>query len=318
MSATEKMAFDWPFRSLLFVPGHKLEWILKAQKYGPEGLIIDLEDAVPPAEKVGARATTKEGIASLKSAGIGVIVRINPLDCGGVEDANAITTPGLTCVALPKLRDVDQIRELADVLSHAEGKAGMERGAVKIMGIPETAEGMCDVRQIASASKRVISMMTAISDRISDDAVFTGDIALAAGFIPTREGLEQIYMASRVCMESRAGGAPYPMATILGTDINTPETARKIALRMKATGFTGAIAVHPSQVAIINEIFRPTPNEVKFQVGVLKAMREAEAAGLFAVKYKGMMIDQANVAIAQRTIEEARRCGMTIPAEDDC
>ncbi|MFY9329649.1 MAG: CoA ester lyase [Georgfuchsia sp.] len=318
MSATEKMPFNWPFRSLLFVPGHKLEWIRKAPKYGPEGLIIDLEDAVPPAEKIGARTTTKVGITFLKSVGLGAFVRINPLDCGGIEDVLNIATPGLTCVCLPKLRDAGQIRELADLLSYAEGCAGLERGSVAIMALPETAEGLCDVREIASASPRVKSVMTGVIDRISDDVVFTGDTALAAGFIPTREGLEQLYLTSKLCLESRAGGAPYPMATLVGTNINDAGAARILIRRMKSTGFTGCIAIHPSHVTIANEIFRPSPNEVKFQVGVLKAMCEAEAAGHFAVRYKGMMIDQANVAIARRIIEEARRCGMTIPAGEDC
>ncbi|WP_231567951.1 HpcH/HpaI aldolase/citrate lyase family protein [Sphingobium herbicidovorans] len=285
--------------------------------YGPEGLILDLEDAVPPAEKVGARAITRDGIAFLKTTGVGAFVRINPLDEGGVEDVLSVTTAGLTCILLPKLRDADQVRELADLLSYAEGKAGMERGEVSIMAIPETAEGLCDVRQLASASPRVKSVLTAIIDRVSDDVVFTGDTVLAAGFIPTREGFEQIYLTSKLCVESRAGGAAYPMASLIGTDLQDREAAVRIAKRMKATGFTGCVAIHPNHVAVANEIFRPTPSELKFQVGALKAMREAEAAGLYAVRYRGMMIDRANVALAEKVIADARRCGMEIPAEED-
>jgi len=313
MALNMKVARGWPFRSLLFVPGHKLDWIMKAPKYGPEGLVIDLEDAVPPAEKEAARPSTKKGITFLQSIGLGAFVRINPLSMGGVDDVLAITTPGLTCVVLPKVRDAGQIIELADLLSYAEGKAGVEHGSVGIMAVPETAEGLCDVRLLAGASKRVKSVMTAIIDRISDDVVFTGDTALAAGFVPTKEGLEQIYLTSKLCLESRAGGAPYPMATLIGTDLADPEAARRVALRMKSTGFAGCIAIHPSHVEIANEVFRPSAKEVEFQAGVLEAMRKAEQAGLFAVRYKGMMIDQANVAIAKRTIDEARRCGMSIP-----
>jgi len=317
MSTAGKTANDWPFRSLLFVPGHKADWIRKAPNYDPEGLIIDLEDAVPPGEKIGARATTKDGITFLKTIGLGAFVRINPLDGGGTDDVLEITTPGLTAICLPKLRDAAQIQELADILSYAEGKAGMERGSVAIMAVPETSEGLCDIRELSQASPRVKSVMTAIIDRISDDVVFTGDTALAAGFIPTKEGLEQLYLTSRMCIESRAGGAPYPLATLIGTDINDRDSALTIVKRMKSIGFTGCIAIHPNHVAIANEVFRPSAGEIAFQVGVLKAMREAEAAGLFAVKYKGMMIDQANVAIAERTIAEAIQRGIPIPSEED-
>jgi citrate lyase subunit beta/citryl-CoA lyase len=307
----------WPFRSLLFVPGHKPDWIRKATRYDPDALIMDLEDAVPPAEKVGARSTTKDGITFCQSVGLGAFVRLNPFEEGGEADVLGIMTPGLTAVCLPKLANVEQIRELADVLSYAEGKAGMERGSVAIVGIPETPEGLTDIRLLAQASKRVKGFLNAIIDRISDDVVFTGDTVRAAGFIPTKEGLEQMYMVSKMCMDSRAGGAPYPMATIIGTDINDAEAARKIAKRIKATGFVGCAAIHPNHVAIANEIFRPNANDIKFAVGVINAMKDAEANGLYAVRYKGMMIDQANVRVAELVLAEAKRRGTPIPATGD-
>ena len=314
MSATEKPQRTWPFRSLLFTPGHKPDWIRKAVRYDPDAVILDLEDAVPPDLKAAARATVKEGITFLKSVGTGAFVRINPFDKGGADDVVGIMTPGLSAVCLPKLRDQGQIRELSEILAYAEGKAGMPRGTVDIVAIPETAEGLCDIRLLASASPRVKSIMSAIIDRVSDDVVFTGDTAVAAGFIPTKEGLEQVYLTSKMCMESRAGGAMYPLATIIGTKIGDDEATRKIAGRIKATGFTGCVCIHPSHVVTANEFFRPSAKEVEFAAGVLNAMKDAQANGLWAVNFRGIMIDQANVEIAQRTIEEARRYGMAIPA----
>jgi citrate lyase subunit beta / citryl-CoA lyase len=313
MSNKEVTQRTWPFRSVLFTPGHKPDWIRKTPKYDPDAVILDLEDSVPPELKPGARATVKDGIGFLKSVGIGAFVRINPFDKGGADDVKGIMTPGLTAICLPKLSNVGQVRELSEVLSYAEGAVGMLHGTVDIIALPETAEGLCDIRLLAGASKRVKSIMSAIIDRASEDVVFTGDTAVAAGFVPTKEGLEQVYLTSKMCMESRAGGAPYPLATILGTDLNDPEATRKIAARIKATGFTGCVAIHPSHIAVANQYFRPSEKEVEFSAEVLNAMKVAETKGVFAVTFRGIMIDQANVEIAQRTIAEARRYGMAIP-----
>jgi citrate lyase subunit beta / citryl-CoA lyase len=303
----------WPFRSLLFVPAHREGWVAKACAVDPDALVLDLEDSVPPAEKAAARPKARASIAYLRTVGVGALVRINPLEEGGVEDVMAIVSEGLHGVCLPKLRDVGQIRRLADLLSYAEGRAGVEHGSVAIVAIPETAEGLCDIRALAAASERVKSFMSAIIDRVDENAVFTGDTALAAGFIPTHEGYEQLYLVSKMCMEARAGGAPYPVATIIGTDISDLDAARKVARRIKAIGFTGGVAIHPSHVAVINELFRPNKGEIEFSVGVLNAMRAGEAEGLHAVRYRGMMIDAANLAIAERTLDEARKYGMPIP-----
>lgn len=313
MSNKEITQNTWPFRSALFVPGHKREWIQKAIKYDPDAVILDLEDSVPPEWKTGARATTKEGIAFLKSVGIGAFVRINPFSKGGADDVKSVMTPGLTAICLPKLDNVNQIRELSEMLCYAEGAAGMPLGTVDIVAIPETAAGLSDIRELVSASKRVKSVMSAIIDRASDDAVFTGDTAAAVGFIPTKEGLEQVYLTSKICMESRAGGAPYPLGAIIGTDLNDTAAARKVAARIKATGFVGCVAIHPSHVAVANELFRPSTKEVQFSADVLNAMKAAEANGRYAVTVRGMMIDQANVEVAQRIIAEARRYSMPIP-----
>jgi len=303
---------DWPYRSLLFTPGHRLEWIRKTPRYQPDAVILDLEDAVPPEEKVAARATTKEGIRFLASEGLGAFVRINPSTVA--EDVLGIMAPGLMAVCLPKMSNAGEVRELADVLSYAEGQAGLPHGSVDIVAIPETAEGMCDIRLLVQASKRVKSVMGALIDRISDEVVFQGDTALATGFIPTKEGLEQIYLTSRLCMESRAGGASYPIATLIGTDLAQPEAARALARRIRAIGFSGCVCIHPSHVAIANEIFRPSAAEVAFHAGILQAMHDAERNGQWAVTYKGMMIDRANVAIAEQVLAEARRYGMETPA----
>ena len=302
---------DWPYRSLLFTPGHRLDWIRKTPRYAPDAVILDLEDAVPPHEKVAARGVTREGIGVLRAAGIAPFVRVNLETMA--EDVAGIMAKGLKGVCLPKLDNARQVRQLADVLSYAEGQSGLPHGSVDIVAIPETAAGLCDVRQLAAASPRVKSVMNGMNDRPSEAVVFQGDTALAAGFIPTQEGLEQVYMHAKICLESRAGGAPWPVGAVIGTDLGNPEAARRIALRLKAFGFTGCVCIHPSHVAIANEVFGPSVEEVAFHAGVLGALKAAEAAGQWAVNYRGIMIDRANVAVAERVLTLARRYGIETP-----
>lgn len=149
----------WPMRSMLFVPGHKLDWIRKASRYKLDALIIDLEDAVPPSEKAAARLATREGIAHCHSTGLPATVRINSPAVGGLEDIEAIASPGLTAVVVPKLRTVDEVQLVDRALAYAEGRAGLPFGSVSIVLIPETAAGLRDAGQLAAASPRVKSIM---------------------------------------------------------------------------------------------------------------------------------------------------------------
>ncbi len=145
----------WPLRSMLFVPAHKLDWARKASRFGPDSVVLDLEDAVPPHEKVAARATAREAIAILHKAGIAPFVRINALDVGGREDAAEICVPGLAGIKPPKSRTPEEMRELDVLLSHGEGRSGMALRSVSILVLPETAEGLWAARDLAAASPRV-------------------------------------------------------------------------------------------------------------------------------------------------------------------
>jgi citrate lyase subunit beta/citryl-CoA lyase len=198
-------------------------------------------------------------------------------------------------------------------MSFAEGRAGVPHGSVSIVALPETASALCDIRELARASRRVRSILSAITDRAEDDVVFHGDASGAAGFLPTHEGLEQLFLASKVCLESRAGGAPFPLATIMGTRIGDDEATRRIARRSREAGFTGCVCIHPSQVPVVNELFRPSSREYAFALGVLDAMEKAREQGLWAVNFRGIMIDQASVEAARNTVQEARRRGVSLP-----
>jgi citrate lyase subunit beta/citryl-CoA lyase len=291
----------WPLHSMLFIPAHKLDWVRNVARFAPDSVVIDLEDAVPPPLKKEARGMAREGIALLEKAGIPAFVRINAWSEGGPEDVVAVATKGFSGVMLPKARDVGQIRELDATLAYAEGAAGLPYRSVAIMPLPETAEGLQDARNLAAASPRCRGIIGIVGGAVS------GDVARAMGFRPTLEGTEQLYLASKMVLDSRAGGAPYPMASIIGTALDDLDTVRRLATRAKALGFSGAVLIHPSHVKIADEVFAPTAEEVEYYSGLIEAMREGERRGDGAVRYRGLMIDYAMLPEAEAVLREAKR-----------
>ena len=124
---------NWPLRTMLFIPAHKLDWVRKAGRYRPASVVLDLEDAVPPALKKEARAMAREAIGLLREQGIAAFVRINALSQDGAADVPALAAEGFSGVMLPKADDVEEIRQLDRLLCHAEGSAGLPLGSVAIM-----------------------------------------------------------------------------------------------------------------------------------------------------------------------------------------
>ena len=160
-------------------------------------------------------------------------------------------TEGLTAIVLPKAANPDEIRRLHDLLSYHEGRAGMAHGGVGILPLPETAEGMHDACALAKASPRVKGIHGAISGPVS------GDFARAFGFRATTDGIEQLYLASKLVLDSRAGGAPYPIAGIFGTPMNDLAAVERLVRRARDIGYTGVAVMHPSHVAVANAVYRP-------------------------------------------------------------
>ena len=295
----------WPIRSALFVPAHRRDWVGKAIRVSPGAAVLDIEDSVPPEHKAAAMANLHSEIAELRAAGVGAFVRVNPLHERTGEEIAAATTEGLTAIVLPKVADPVEIRRLHDLLSYHEGRAGLPHGSVGILPLPETAQGMHDARDIARASDRVRGIHGALSGPVS------GDFARAFGFRATSDGIEQLYLASKLVLDSRAGGAPYPIAGIFGTPMNDLAATEALIRRARDLGYTGVAVMHPSHVAIANAVFRPTPEEVAYFEGLLRAFDDAEKAGLGAVSYQGAMVDYAMLSLAREVIAEARRLGVT-------
>ena len=291
----------WPIRSALFVPAHRRDWVGKAIRVSPGAAVLDIEDSVPPEFKPQAMAYLKAEIAELKAAGVGAFVRVQPLHDGTAAELAAAVTEGLTAIVLPKARTVNDIRHLHDLLTYQEGRAGLPHGTVGILPLPETAEGMRDASALAAASGRVRGIHGALSGPVS------GDFAQAFGFRATSDGIEQLYLGSKLVLDSRAAGAMYPIAGIFGTPMDDLAATERLIRRARDLGYTGVAVMHPSHVAIANAVFRPTAEEVAYCTGLLRAFEDAEKAGLGAVKYQGAMVDYAMLPLAREIVAEAGR-----------
>jgi citrate lyase subunit beta/citryl-CoA lyase len=135
----------------------------------------------------------------------------------------------------------------------------------------------------------------------------SGDFARAFGFRATSDGVEQLYLASKLVLDSRAAGAMYPIAGIFGTPMDDLAATERLIRRARDIGYTGVAVMHPSHIALANAVFRPTPEEVAYFEGLLKAFEDAEKAGLGAVKYQGAMVDYAMLPLAREVLAEAGR-----------
>lgn len=291
----------WPLRSMLYVPAHRRDWVGKAIRVMPDAVILDVEDSVPPQSKQAARDFLHAEIAELRAAGIAPFVRVNAIGEGAEIDVAAAMCVGLAGVKLPKAGTPEQIHELHDLLSYHEGRMGVARGTVSILPIPETTEGLYRMHELAKASPRVQSLCGAISGEVG------GDIARAFGYRPTLGGMEQLYLASKTVLDSRAGGAPYPIAGIFGMDMNNMAVVEDAIRRAKEIGFSGVAVMHPLHVAIANRVMRPSAAEIAYFKGMLAAFQDAESKGLGAISYQGAMVDYAMLPVARQIVSESER-----------
>ena len=285
-----------PYRSMLFVPGHKAAWADKGVASGADALILDLEDSVPAAEKDEARRTVAATIDRLTADDVrpDLWVRANPEVSGLLNaDLEAIVRPGLAGLFLAKVFDAQEIVRLDAVLTHIERRDGLEPGSVRLIVSYETATSMAHCEEIAGASPRVASLLGATGPN--------ADVGRELGFEFTPAGLETLYLRSRLVLAARANGLHHPVVGVW-QDLRDLDGCRRFCLDNRGLGYRGLVAIHPSHVAIANDVFSPSPEQVEHSRRMIAAFREAEAAGSAAVDFEGQHIDIAHVKTAEGVI----------------
>ncbi len=294
-------------RSLLFVPGTRTDWLPKARASGADAVILDLEDAVPQADKHMARTRVTDALAEAAGTpaeSMAFLVRINPLDCWtAAEELRTIVRRGLTGIVLPKVRCAEDIRIADRLLAWCERERGMEWGQVALVPLLETGRGLREAYDIAKASSRVayLGALTAAG----------GDVERSVGYRWSPNGTETLSLRSRVLLDARAAGVPHPV-TGLWTRIGDLAGLRAFAEQNRALGYEGMMAIHPSHIPVINEAFSPGPDELARCARLVAAMEAAQDTGSGAVSFEGEMIDEA---MAETARDVLRRYVRHEPAE---
>ena len=285
-------------RSMLFLPGNNPNLLINGNCLGADAVIFDLEDAVSPAEKDAARILVRNTMRYMNFRGCEIIVRINSIDTPyWKEDLDTVLPyrPGL--VLLPKTGSAADVLAADEYMTLLEEKLGLEKNTVGLMPLIETALGVENSFQIASASKRVKALFLGAED-------LTADLQCKR----TKEGWEIEYARTRLVVAARAAGVDVYDTPF--TDVNDDEGIRVDTALAKALGFNGKASISPRHVQVINEVFSPTEKEVDYAYEVMEAIALAKAQGKGAIALHGKMIDAPIVARAQRTIDMAVALGM--------
>lgn len=289
-----------PLRSLLYVPGNKLEWMRKAPRYGSDALIFDLEDSVPPEQKADSRGLVRQAIGELAPAGRPrLVVRINDVRTGRAEgDLEEVVAAGLFGVYLPKTEGPEDIRQVDALLGRLEERAGLPAGQIFIMPLIESAQGVRNAYEIAMASPRVGYMDAAVGSKV-------GDMVRSVGFRETT-GMETSYIYGKIMVDARAAGVTNPCIGLVSDPINDLAAVRARAERGRNYGYRGALLIHPSHVQLAHEVFGPTQTDIEYWKGLVEAVEAGERRGTSAVVYQGAMMDIAHLNHAREMLRLAQ------------
>lgn len=278
------------FRSFLFAPGNHPRRVEKCLTLGADAVILDLEDAVANTEKIGARALVVEALRRPRTCQ--GYVRVNSLGTPWSHgDFVAVVAQGVDGIVLPKVESAADLHTGEWLLTVLEREHGLPEGAIDLIPIIETAAGYCHVAEITRAAKRV--------RRIAFGA---GDFTLDLGITWSAGESELLPYRSHLVAHSRAAGLEPPIDTVWVSLADRDGFVHSVQ-RAKDLGFQGKLCIHPDQVPVVNECFRPTAQELAEARRVVKAFNEAECNGLAAIQVDGQFVDYPIVYRAQRLIE---------------
>jgi citrate lyase subunit beta / citryl-CoA lyase len=277
------------FRSLLFAPGNHARRTEKALQLDADAVILDLEDACPLAEKVATRSVVVAALQNPRSCK--GYVRINPISTPfGFGDTLAVVRKGVDGLIVPKIETADELKTIDWLVAQVEAEQGLPVGSLDIIPIIETGLGVSNVSAIALAKTRVRRL-----------AFGAGDFTLDMNLAWSADELEFLPYRSAFVLASRAAGLEPPLDTVWVDLRNTEGFARSVQ-RIKNMGFQGKLCIHPDQVAVINDTFTPSAEEVRRAQKIVDAFAASENSGSAAIQLDGQFIDYPIVYQAQRVL----------------
>ncbi len=267
-------------RSVFYVPGNNEKMIAKAPEFSADIITLDLEDSVPPAEKVRARECVRENLKQAGASGSKVYVRVNNwVALMTNDDLEAVVHEGVAGICLAKTGEADNVKRLEWKIEELERRRGLTVGAIAIQLLIETAKGMMNAYPAALASKRVNSLIFGAVD-------YTKDMRVKL----TSEGTEQLYGRHYTAVAARAAGCIAIDCPFV--DFSNLPAFETSVLQGRQMGYEGRMLIHPNQIEPSHRLYMPTAEDVEWATGVVKVFEEEGIAkGAAAVTYKGKMVD---------------------------
>ena len=270
--------------------------------YGPDSIMLDLEDSVAMAEKDAARLLVYNALRTVDYGDTEMVVRINPLSTPyGKKDVEAVVKAGVHVVRMPKTETAEEVHEVEREIERVEAELGCV-GRTKIMAAIESALGVVNAYAIATASPRMMGIALGAEDYCAN---------LKTQRSP--EGMELLLARQTIVVAARAAGID-ALDTVY-SNLNDMEIFRKEVELIKTLGFDGKSIINPRQIQVVNEVFAPTAKAIEKARAIIAAIKEAEARGSGVVSLNGKMVDRPVVIRAQRTIDLAIASGV-ISKED--
>ena len=285
-------------RSLLYVPGNMPGMLQNIPVFEADGVMIDLEDAVPLAEKDSARLLARNFLAMYQDRNKEMLVRINGLDTPyALDDLREILPALPDGIRLPKADHQEIVERLDTLLTEYEERLGLPIGHFKIIPSIESAQGVLNCVATAKASPRLVAL------------AFGAEDYTASMEINRTKGGEELFSArNQVVWAAKAAGIQ--AIDSIFSDMSDMEALRTETLLVKRLGFTGKSLVNPRQIEVIHEVFRPTAEEIQHALEVMDAIKRAREMGTGVISLKGKMVDAPVVTRAARTIREGVAFGM--------
>ena len=281
----------------MFVPGNNPGMMQDAFIYGPDSIMLDLEDSVTMAEKDTARLLVHNALKTIDYGNTEMVVRINPLNTPyGKKDIEAVVKAGVHVIRMPKTETADEVREVEAEIERVEKEIGC-LGRTQIMAAIESTLGVINAYDIAVASKRMRGIALGAED-------YSANLKTQR----SPEGIELLLARQTIVVAARAAGID-ALDTVY-SNLNDMETFRKEVELIKQLGFDGKSIINPRQIEVVNEVFAPKEKDIQKALTILAAIKEAEERGSGVIAVNGKMVDRPVVIRAQRTIDLAIASGI--------
>ena len=284
-------------RSMMFLNCQKPGLIKDPYVYGPDSILLDLEDAVAEREKDAARYSLFHALREIDYRGVERVVRINGLDTDlWEEDIRCCVAGGCDAIRIPKTETAQDVKRVEEAVAAAGKEFGVEEGRTLIMAALESARGVLNALEVCTASERLFGIALSGGD-------YTKDLQTTI----SGTGVELMGARQHMIIAARAAGVQ--CFDTVWTNLDDMEGFRREVETIRAMGFDGKSIVNPRQIPIVHDVYTPREKDIIFAEKVVREIDEKKAQGIGVFTVDGKMIDIAFYDGAKRTLALARASG---------